>query len=399
MENIPTRRTLLKASLAGAAGAATLTAGPVGAWAAPAGSERHRASWLRRIDEIVAAITPVDVGITVAVSKRGRTFFAKGYGLRDRGRPDEFTGEDFFKVEQLDVRLNLPRGRRRPTFDTIFNLGSISKGFTAAAVFWLHERGRLSIHDRLGKYLPAYTSGADITLLQLMHQQSGIPDYNDFPLFQQAYDAFVASGERDHSATAAKLDSLPLTFPPGTKYAYSNSNFLLLALVVEKVTRTSFGRFAQRTFFDPLRMHDTTQGYPARYSTDVALGYRAEEDGVHRQYQWSLPWMLGAGGILGSARDLAKWQAAMLRPGLLSRESLQTMFTPELGSYACGWVTQTHQDKPYIWHNGGMGGFRTVHGLFPDQGISVSLLTNDEITSPAIEQSVPKVFDAVKEVW
>ncbi|TDD11899.1 class A beta-lactamase-related serine hydrolase [Nonomuraea deserti] len=397
MESTATRRTLLKAALAGVGGA-VVSAGVIPD-ARAAASGRLRPDWHRRIDEIVAAIGPDGTGITVAVSKEGRTVFAKGYGLRDRGLPERFTGEDYFQVEQLDEVLDLPRGRRRSTFDTVYNLGSISKGFTAAAVLLLHERGRLSVHDRLGTFLPDYRRAADVTLLQLMHQVTGIPDYNDFPLFQSAYDAFVASGESDHSAVVAKLESLPLQFPPGSKYAYSNSNFLLLALVVQKVAGMPLGRFLQRHFFDPLRMRDTTQGYPARGSRDVALGYYAETDGVHRAYQWSLPWMTGAGGLTGSARDLAVWDAALSRPGLFRRETLRMMFTPELGGYACGWVIQTHDGKPYIWHNGGMGGFRTMHALFPDQDISVILLSNDQTTYPAIDRSAPKVFDAVREIW
>ena len=390
MASKPTRRTLLTASLAGAAAAAAPSL------AAPAGATPGSAGELsRRIDEIVATIRPRDIGITVAVSRRGRTIFTKGYGLRDRGRPDRFTGEDFFEVEQLDDRLHLSRGRRPATCDTIYNLGSISKGYTAAAVLRLHERGRLSVHDPLGKYLPAYSRAAGITLLQLMQQVTGVPDYNQFPLFQPAYDAFLASGERDHSAVVATLETLPLEFTPGSQYAYSNSNFLLLALVVQKVTRMPLGEFLEKTFFRPLRMTDTTQGYPAHGSRDVALGYYAEEDGVRRAYQWNLPWMLGAGGVTGTAGDLARWDAALLGPDLFRAETLRMMFTPNLGSYACGWVVQSHQGKPLIWHNGTVGGFHAMHALFPEDHIAVVLLGNDQTTPAQLDPSATKVFDAI----
>lgn len=387
MASTPSRRTLLTASLAGVA-AASLTSP---AEAAP-GSARGTS---RRIDEIVAAIRPPGVGITVAVSKHGRTILTKGYGLRDRGKPDVFTGEDFFEVEQLDDRLHLSRGRRLATSDTIYNLGSISKGFTSAAVLRLHERGRLSVHDPLGKYLPEFPRGAAITLLQLLQQVSGIIDYNQFPLFQPAYDAFVASGERDHSEVVAKLQTLPLQFPPGSQYAYSNTNYLLLGLVVQKVTRMTLGEYLARSFFRPLGMHDTRQGYPALGSRDVALGYYAEADGVRRAYQWNLPWMLGAGGITGTAGDLARWDAALLRPGLFRAETLQLMFTPNLGSYACGWVVQTYEGKPLIWHNGTVGGFHAMHALFPDDGIAVVLLGNDQTTQAQLDPSATAVFDAI----
>lgn len=387
MASTPSRRTLLTASLAGVA-AASLTAPAE----ATAGSARGT---IQRIDEIVAAIQPPGVGITVAVSKHGRTVFTKGYGLRDRGKPDVFTGEDFFEVEQLDDRLHLSRGRRLATGGTIYNLGSISKGFTSAAVLRLHERGRLSVHDPLGKYLPEFPRGAEITLLQLLQQVSGIVDYNQFPLFEPAYDAFVASGEWDHSEVVAKLQTLPLQFPPGSQYAYSNTNYLLLGLVVQKVTRMTLGEYLAQSFFRPLRMRDTRQGYPALGSRDVALGYYAEADGVRRAYQWNLPWMLGAGGITGTAEDLARWDAALLRPGLFRAETLQLMFTANLGSYACGWVAQTYQGKPFIWHNGTVGGFHAMHALFPDDAIAVVLLGNDQTTQAQLDPSALAVFDAV----
>lgn len=406
MENTPTRRTLLKASLAGVTGAAAaagLGATPV-ASASTSGGHRaessRRAEWTRRIDEIIAPITtPRGLGVTVAVHKRDRAVFVKGYGLRDRGLPETFTGEDFFEVEQLDDLLHLNRGKRATTFDTNYNLGSISKGFTAAAVLLLQERGKLTVDDRLGTYLPAYTRGSDVTLLQLMHQVSGIPDFNNFPLSDQAYADFVASGEKDFSSVLTTLDSLPLAFPPGSQYAYSNSNFLLLGLVVEKVARTDLGRFLQRHVFGPLRMRDTRHGYPAKGSTDVALGYQALADDVARAYQWNMPWLTGAGSLSGTARDLGRWQWALQRPGLLSRSSLRTMFTPLLDEYGCGWVVTTHDDRPYHWHNGGMGGFRTMNAIFPDQEISVTLLSNDDTATPAVERSAPQVFDAVREIW
>ena len=355
--------------------------------------------WTRKIDKIIAPITTERrLGVMVRVRAGGRTVFAKGYGRRDRGLPERFTGRDFFEVEQLDDLLDLPRGRHRPTADTIFNVGSISKGFTSGAVLLLHERGKLSVHDRLGTFLPDYTTGADITLLQLMHQQSGIPDYNGFPRFQAAYDAFLASGETDLSPVIAKLETLPLQFPPGSEYAYSNSNYLLLGQVVERVAGTGLGRFLSRNVFRPLGMRDTRHGYPAQGSTDVALGYRAKPARVARAYQWNLPWMSGAGSLTSTARDLGRWQDALWRPGLFRRSSLRTMFTGQLGSYGCGWVVTTHGDDPYLWHNGGMGGFRSMHALFPDQQISVTLLSNDETATPALEQSAPLVFDVVRDV-
>ncbi|NUR86858.1 MAG: beta-lactamase family protein [Nonomuraea sp.] len=386
MTSALTRRTLLTASLAGIA-AAGLTS--------PARASAREAN--QRIDEIVAAIRPPGIGVTVAVSRHGRTIFTKGYGLRDRGKPDVFTGQDFYQVQQLDQRLHLTRGSLPATAGTIYNLGSISKGFTAAAILRLHERGELSVNDPLGTFLPGYPRAAAITLLQLMQQVTGIVDYNQAPLFAPAYAAFVASGERDRSEVLAKLESLPLQFEPGTQWAYSNTNYLLLGLVVEEVTGMALGEYLERSFFRPLRLRDTRQGYPALGERDVALGYYAEADGVKRAYQWNLPWLLGAGGMTGTAPDLARWDAALLRPGLLRAETLELMFTPNLGGYACGWAVQTYDGRPFIWHNGGVGGFHTMHALFPDDGIAVVLLGNDQTTQPQLENSAKAVYDAIGE--
>ena len=394
MTTIPSRRQLLKTSLAIATGATARSIMPDSAHGRVPVKHGRCAT---RIDEIIGSINPLEFGISVAVYERARLIFAKGYGWRDRGRPDNFTGVDFFKVDQLDERLRLPRGEFRPDVDTIYNLGSVSKQFTAGAILLLNQWGRLSLSDRVTTYFPQYAAAADVSLLDLLHHESGIPDYNAFPEFDDAYAQFRASKESDYEPIVAKLATLPLQFGPGTQFRYSNSNYLLLALIIEQVAHTSYAEFLGRHIFGPLRMRNTKQGYPRAGRTNVALGYVADGDAPYRAYEWNLPWMQGAGGLTSTARDVGRWDWAVQHGGLFTRESRDVMFTPALGDYACGWVVTTHNGHRYRWHNGTVGGFHTMNAIFPDQGLAVILLSNNQALSPQLEYAAPQVFDAVNE--
>lgn len=397
MESGLTRRALLRTSLAGTAGTLLAGSGLGGSGSANAATLDRRSPTpvTHRIDAIIADINPLDFGISVAVYKRHRRLFAKGYGWRDRGLPESFTGTDYFGVEQLDHRLDLSRAQVRPNIDTIYDMGSVSKQFTAGCILLLHQRRRLDVHDPLTAYFPASDRWNGITLLDLLHHESGIPDYNYFPQFSEPYAKFMDSGQSDYSPIVTKLESLPLLFPPGSKYKYSNSNYLLLGLIVAKVSGASYARFLDRHILGRFGMCDTKQGYPRRGSTDVALGYLPDDSTVYRAYQWNLPWLQGAGGLTSTARDIGRWDWAVQHPGLFRRDTLRLMFTPRLGSYACGWVVTTHKEEPYVWHNGSVGGYHTMNALFPDHHVAVVLLSNNEKLQPKLEEAAPRVFDAV----
>lgn len=348
-----------------------------------------------RIDRIVEGINPLGFGITVAVFREEHMIFGKGYGLRDRGLPDVYTGTDFFGVEPLDRRLGLPRGQFPSGVDTIYELGSVSKQFTAAAVLLLQEQGALKTGDLVARYVSELTVPAGITLDHLLHHESGIADYNSFPRFADAYKEFRASGDRDFAAVLAELASIPPAFAPGAEYMYSNSDYLLLGIVVSRVSGLPLGEFLDRHIFQPLGMLHTRQDYPRQGSTDVALGYVADGQEVRRDYQWDLAWTAGAGGLTSTVVDLGRWDRALQQPGLFGPRLLGQMFTPAREGYACGWVVGSYRGERYVWHNGGVGGFHTMNALFPDRETAVILLSNNVDFMPQLENAAPAIFDVV----
>ncbi len=345
------------------------------------------------IENIVRRANVKRAGIALGIFKNGQPLFRKGFGFRDRGLPEFFTGDDLFEVEQTDQLLKLTRGRFEPDEDTVFSLASVSKEFTAGAILLLQQQNKLSVKDKLSKYFPRFPKGDKISLLDLVHHTSGITDYNFFPRFSKPYAAFQASGSYD--AITKALAAQPLQFEPGSKYQYSNSNYLLLGMIVHKVSRQSLADFLRDHIFTPLRMTNTRNGYGAS-DKNVALGYTLDGKKVTRTYAWNLQWLAGPGGLTSTVNDLAKWDHAVSKPGLFTKESLDLMFSPNRvdgSNYAFGWVVDTMNGHKYVWHNGEVGGFHAINATFPDESLAIIILANNDGFVP--EDLIRPLFEAV----
>ena len=337
------------------------------------------------IDAIVAQNYAGGWGVELAIFRNGALLYERGYGLRDRGLPDAFNGPNPWGLAQPDQTLQMPRGAFAPDADTIFDLASVSKEFTAGAILLLQQDGKLSVNDTLDRYFPELPNARAISLLYLLQHRSGFVDYNNFgdaPDFSGAYNAFMASGQRNYQPILDRLASFPLKFAPGTAYDYSNTNYLLLALVVARVSGMPFGTFLQQRIFGPLGMLHTAQGNPQPPETDLALGYRLLNGGIVRAWQWNLQWLAGPGGLTSTVGDLERWDRAVRRPGIFTQDALNQMFAPSpfpqpYGTYADGWFVATLNGHPYVWHDGALGGYQTMNATFPADGIDIVILTND----------------------
>lgn len=324
-------------------------------------------------------------GVELAIYKHGTLVYGEGYGLRDRGLPDTFSGTDVWNIEQPDKLLALPRGRFAPDIDTIFDLASLSKPITAGAILLLQQDGKLSVNDPLSKYFPAFPKGDEIPLLYLLQQRSGLVNYNNFgarPDFSAAYADFMASGQTNYQPIVDRLASFPLQFAPGTQYQYSNSNYVLLGMIVARVSGEPLGAFLQQRIFGPLGMTRTQQGYPSAPATDLALGYEVDNGTMCRAWQWNLAWLAGSGGLTSTVGDVEKWDAAVRQTGIFTQASLTQMFAPSplsspFGGYADGWFISQLDGHSYVWHAGSIGGFQTLNAMFPDVGIDIIVLSND----------------------
>jgi CubicO group peptidase (beta-lactamase class C family) len=337
------------------------------------------------IDKIVEGAYPENRGVELAIFKNSALLYERGYGLRDRGLPELFYGQDFWNIEQPDTLFNLTRGRLAPDANTSFDLASVSKEFTAGAILLLQQDGKLSVNDPLSKYFPSFPNGDAITLMDLLHHQSGLVEYNNFgvyPDFSGAYAQFMTDGQTNYQPIVDALATFPLKFAPGSQFDYSNSNYVLLGMIVAQVSGEPLGDFLRQRIFGPLGMTHSAQSYPPPPVSDLALGYASVGGAFYRSWQWNLKWLAGPGGLTSTVVDIEKWDEAVRKPGIFTQQTLTQMFTPgsypqSYGTYADGWFIATLQGHAYVWHDGAVGGFGTMNATFPNDGLDIVILTND----------------------
>ena len=257
------------------------------------------------------------------------------------------------------------------TSSTNFRLASITKQFTAMAILLLVDANLLTLETTLGEVFPASGEAvASITVRQLLQHQSGLPDYE--PLVPE-HGAQVL----DQDVLALMLAADSLEFAPGTEYSYSNSGYAVLAMIVETISGATFAEFLDQRIFDPLGM-DATVAFENGVSTvfDRAFGYTVEDSNVEFADQSAYSAVLGDGGIYSSLDDLFVWDRSLYRDDLISPELKTAMWTPSLENYGFGWRIDTWHGHLRHHHSGSTSGFRNVILRFPDERLTVIVLTN-----------------------
>jgi CubicO group peptidase (beta-lactamase class C family) len=302
-----------------------------------------------RMDQIVQSyLTNNSFMGTVLVARGDQVLFSKGYG-------------------SANLEWNVPNSP-----GTKFRLGSVTKQFTAASILLLEERGKLSVSDPVKKYLPDAPAAWDkITIFHLLTHTSGIPNFTGFPDYAKL-EPFATTAEK----VVARFRDKPLDFEPGEKWNYSNSGYVLLTYLIEKITGGSYKTFVQENIFTPLGMKDS--GYdsnsaviPHRASGYALVNNQLENAGfVHM----SVP--QGAGALYSTTEDLLKWERALLGGKLLQAASLEKMTTPYKNNYAFGLQVETVGGHKVIEHGGGIQGFNTELAYYPDDKLTVVVLGN-----------------------
>lgn len=288
----------------------------------------------------------------VAVVRDGKVVLSKGYGKADI-------------ASNLDANEN-----------TAFQIASVTKQFTAAGVLLLAEDGKLKLDDTLGKYVsdvPAKWSG--ITFRQLLNQVSGIPNY-------------TAGGKlvNDKNYTKAEILGLvkdvPVAFEPGTKWAYSNTNYFLLGMVIEKVSGKPYPEFMRDRIFKPLGMSSTQVNTSGLKIKNAATAYELAS-GAWQQSTLDDPSQpYAAGAIVSTPADMAKWAAAVSVGKLLKKTSWDEAFASaklpdgKPTNYGFGWQIGKIGETPYVGHSGGIRGFSSYHVRFPAENVSVVVMVN-----------------------
>jgi D-alanyl-D-alanine carboxypeptidase len=314
-----------------------------------------------RVDSVAAAVL-ASTGVpsaTVAVVTHGRLAYAQAYG-----------------AARLEPRVAATPAMR-------YGIGSISKQFTAACVLILQQEGKLKLDDPVSRYIPGLTRGNDVTIRQLLSHTSGYQDFWPQDYVPPAMEkAITPQAILDHWAKQ------PLDFEPGTRWQYSNTNFEIAALIVEKVSGTPFYQFVRTRILDPLAITSAVDFDAKGPSAVQPVGYMRYGLGPLRPATPTGPgWMYGAGELAMTASDLAKWDIAMIDQSLLEPESYRAMETSVLlkngtsTNYGLGVDVDMSGGHRMIEHSGEVAGFTAENIVYPDDSAAVIVLTNQDAAS------------------
>jgi CubicO group peptidase (beta-lactamase class C family) len=298
-------------------------------------------------------------GLAVAVVKTGKVVLAKGYGL-------------------ANVEHNVPV---KP--ETVFQSGSVGKQFTATAVMMLVDEGKLALDDKISKYLEdTPESWKDITVRHLLNHTSGVKNYGPGDL----------NYRRDYTEAelVKKAASFPLDFPPGEKWSYSNTGYVLLGVIIRKASGEFYGDFLRKRVFLPLGMETARIINEADIVPNRAAGYRLVKGELKNQ-EWVSPSLntTADGSLYFTVLDMAKWDAALYTEKLLKRSSLEQMWTPvkttdgKSHPYGFGWQVHEEGGHKVLEHGGAWQGFMTAIVRYPDDKLTVIVLTN--LAAPGVD--------------
>jgi CubicO group peptidase (beta-lactamase class C family) len=334
----------------------------------------------RRMTKLEAIFAPFNdaksPGVAVLVRKAGRTVFERGYGARD-----------LRSFAAIDPQTN-------------FRLASCTKQFTAMAIMLLVHDGELRYDESLSEVFPEFPAyGKTITIRNLLNHTSGLQDYETLMEQEERSGGhrWTEENQIQDAEVLALLEKQNSTlFPPGTKWAYSNSGYVMLGSIVAKVSGKTFSEFLHDRIFGPLRMERTLAYVKGKNEVAFrAFGHTKEVNAWKQTDQSSTSATLGDGGVYSSLRDLAKWDDALTRHTLLGEKEMRPALTPvELAggarpvwpansdrtegspvSYGFGWFLDPYRNFARMWHYGETMGFHTYIERFAGNTLGRSELT------------------------
>ncbi len=267
------------------------------------------------------------------------------------------------------------------TSATQFEIGSITKQIAAAAILQLKEQGKLKLSDRLGTFVPKYVPGRNVTLRQMLWQISGIPDFmfvHGFPTFWR----LMLRNPGGFTSALALIKDQPLQFTPGTSYAYSNSNYVLLGEVIARVTHISWQDYVRKNILSRAGMIQTSFMEQVPPLSNMAVGYREDPKGVMVPGPSFGHWPGAAGSIVSTATDIARWDQAFFAGKIVSQKDVELATTAhilpsgESTGEGFGWDVDTYDGQPRFSYTGRTNGFTAENEYFPKTGEAIIILTN-----------------------
>lgn len=291
---------------------------------------------------------------TVLVAEKDKVLLSQGYG-------------------DADLEWTIPN-----TPATKFRIGSITKQFTAASVLLLQENGKLKLEDPVKTYLPDAPKAWDkVTVYNLLTHTSGITNFTGLP----GWDTYKLQDHTPQDSIALFRDK-PLDFEPGTKFYYSNSNYILLGQIIEKLSGMSYADFLQKNIFTPLAMTETGVDHTSIILPQRAQGYDSVPDGFKHAAYVSATIPYSAGFLYSTVGDLLKWEHGLFGGHVLSAASLRTMTTANKGEYGMGLFIKDAAHHGVITHNGSIEGFDTSLNFYPDKQLTIIVLGNVKTDAP-----------------
>ncbi|WP_297426665.1 serine hydrolase [Clostridium sp.] len=261
------------------------------------------------------------------------------------------------------------------TTQTVFKIASITKQFTATAILMLQEKKLLNVEDSLDKYIPDYPNGDKIKIYNLLNHTSGVHDYVESA-------KSVESGE--HAYNLEELIELfknePLDFETGTEFGYSNSNYILLGYIIEKVSKMKYEAYIKENILKPLDLSNTGFLSDKAAVKNKAIGYYTI-DKNNNEYEKAIdtegPIIASAGEIYSTAEDLYRWEEALFSEKIINKESLKEMFTPGLTSYGFGWsIDESSEGNKIVSHGGNLPGYTSYVGRNLNKKYLIIILSN-----------------------
>ncbi|GAB3987370.1 hypothetical protein GCM10028807_07320 [Spirosoma daeguense] len=284
------------------------------------------------------------------VAQRGQILHHKAYGLRH-------------------VESEAPN-------DTItrFPILSITKSFTAALILKLQEQGKLSVDDKLSKYVPDIPNGDKITLHHLLTHTSGLFNFTDI-IGEE--DSAIVCHPVSKQLLLDLLKSRPVEFSPGKQFGYNNSGYCLLGMVIEKIEGKPYEQVMRELVFQPLGMNQSGFDFINLPKPIRAFGYDTLTTNYYSPYpHFDSTVVYSAGAMYSTTSDMLKWGKAVATQQLLSASSWKQAFKPRMNNYGYGWEIGHYINKSYIRHSGGYPGFMAEFVHFPDEDVTIILLNN-----------------------
>jgi CubicO group peptidase (beta-lactamase class C family) len=266
--------------------------------------------------------------------------------------------------------------KTKVTPETVFEIGSCTKQFTAAGVMLLVQDGKVKLDDPVSVYLKdTPPSWKNITVRNLLTHTSGIPNYT-------VLDGFELRRHLTQAGFIKQIGSYPLDFQPGDGWKYCNSAFNLAAYIIENVSGSNYWDYMHDRIFGPLGMTSTTNRVPINVIPLRASGYETDKTGKYINRDYDLTDLSGAGAIISTVDDLAKWNASLDNKKLLTEASEEEIWTPvklnngKTHAYGFGWFLSPLEGHENIGHSGSTSGFSASIQRFPKDGLAVIVLTN-----------------------